>query len=255
VGGDFCVLGDDVYIVGDELANRYKALMKELGVEINMSKSITAPNVAEFAGKVILQSDILVPYKWRQTSLKSVRDFLVMWGMEAIPLLPRHLRDWATLVGSMPEPLGLGYNPDGLPLDLRVLGLWSLYCDTDVPALSMDKVSLADVLKAMPEGSTLRYDTESAISRPVRLPLKDLCHYLTAEDLRAFYQMLIDKGSISRDMAVEDIRGFGYNIEPTPSPFEKDIRDIEAMKASKKLVDISKQNLMNRIMFILFSSD
>lgn len=255
LGGDFCVLGDDVYIVGDELANGYKSMMKDLGVGINLSKSIVSPNVAEFAGKVILQSDILVPYKWRQVSMSSVRDFLKMWGMEAIPLLPRHLRDWATLLGGLPEPLGLGFNPDGLPMDLRILGLWSLYLDEEFPALSKETVSLASVLSGLPEGSALRYDTESAITRPVKLPLYELKPYLNENDLRAFLQHLLDQGLVSLDTASSLARKFGYLPDEIELPFDEDMRSKGAEMYAKSLVNLSRTNLWNRIAIMLQSLD
>ena len=49
---DYAVLGDDIIIANDLVAQSYKALMNDLGVEINMTKSHHG-NVAEFAKRWI----------------------------------------------------------------------------------------------------------------------------------------------------------------------------------------------------------
>jgi hypothetical protein len=244
-GGSFLVLGDDVVIFGDNLAKAYKHLLNDLGVSINLSKSITSDIVAEFAGNIILKSDMLAPYKWRQTSFESMRDFLVMWGIEGIPLLPRYLRDWAMLLASLPEPVGLGYNPLGISLDIRVMGLLHLYEEKDLPALSEDSVSLADVLRAMPGGSKLSYNTESGISRPVRVPIRRLISILSVEDLRATMKYLVDKGDCTRDRAIEITRDMGFipDSDVLPLDFDFNARDM-----AEKLVEQQKIALWSNIL-------
>jgi hypothetical protein len=45
----YAVLGDDVVIANDEVASSYLEVMKDLGVKINLSKSIISKDIAEFA--------------------------------------------------------------------------------------------------------------------------------------------------------------------------------------------------------------
>lgn len=48
---DYCVLGDDIVIANDKVAAEYLKLMKLLGVDINLSKSLNSTSFAEFAKK------------------------------------------------------------------------------------------------------------------------------------------------------------------------------------------------------------
>jgi len=46
---DYCILGDDVVIRNDAVAQAYFNLMSALGVSINLSKSVNSNDFAEFA--------------------------------------------------------------------------------------------------------------------------------------------------------------------------------------------------------------
>jgi hypothetical protein len=48
---DYALLGDDIVIRHKDVADNYLELMKALGLEINMSKSVVSPVFAEFAKK------------------------------------------------------------------------------------------------------------------------------------------------------------------------------------------------------------
>jgi hypothetical protein len=48
---DYAVLGDDLVIANDDVASFYLEVCKDLGVEINLSKSIISNDIAEFAKK------------------------------------------------------------------------------------------------------------------------------------------------------------------------------------------------------------
>jgi len=45
----YCILGDDVVIRNDLVADEYYKLMSALGVSINLSKSVNSTEFAEFA--------------------------------------------------------------------------------------------------------------------------------------------------------------------------------------------------------------
>jgi len=48
---DYAILGDDIVIANDDVAKSYLELMSNLGVSINLSKSVVSKNIAEFAKK------------------------------------------------------------------------------------------------------------------------------------------------------------------------------------------------------------
>jgi hypothetical protein len=50
---DYCILGDDIVIRNEKVADQYRVLMDVLGVSINMSKSIISSDFAEFAKRWI----------------------------------------------------------------------------------------------------------------------------------------------------------------------------------------------------------
>lgn len=55
---DYALLGDDIVIANDSVARAYHALMtEELGVDINLSKSLVSSDTFEFA-KQIIKGDI-----------------------------------------------------------------------------------------------------------------------------------------------------------------------------------------------------
>jgi hypothetical protein len=55
----FAVVGDDVSIFDDKIAKEYYDTMTDLGVDINLEKSVTSNEVSEFCKKVILPSAVL----------------------------------------------------------------------------------------------------------------------------------------------------------------------------------------------------
>jgi hypothetical protein len=50
---DYCILGDDIVIYHDNVAEQYSKIMESLGLELNPSKSVISPDFAEFA-KVLI---------------------------------------------------------------------------------------------------------------------------------------------------------------------------------------------------------
>jgi hypothetical protein len=48
---DYALLGDDIVIKNDKVAQQYLSLMNALGVSINLSKSVISKDFAEFASR------------------------------------------------------------------------------------------------------------------------------------------------------------------------------------------------------------
>jgi len=133
----FYVLGDDVIILDDALSELYKRELDLLGVEISEPKSLTSNVMAEFTGRIITKDLVHVPVKWRNISPDNWIDFLRQTGPNGIDLLPRHIRHVAKAVSSLPEPLGFGWNPEGVSVVERLGDLLEVYLraglDTPLP--------------------------------------------------------------------------------------------------------------------------
>jgi hypothetical protein len=67
----FRVLGDDVVIAHDGVAERYKTTVSLLGIPISWNKTHTSDSYAEFAGASITRSIILRPGKWSTPNKKN----------------------------------------------------------------------------------------------------------------------------------------------------------------------------------------
>lgn len=117
----FFILGDDVVIMSDDLYERYISVMKRLECPISASKSISSSEIAEFAGKIITQDDVILQLKWRHVSDDSFLDTMRNLGPTAISLLRPRQKKICKLLMEVPDFMGgLGYNPHGLPLAERV---------------------------------------------------------------------------------------------------------------------------------------
>ena len=217
----FFVVGDDVIILDDDLAHLYQQTMEDLGIPISKSKSIASDILAEFVGEVITHDYIFKPVKWRQVSTKSFSDFIKIWGYEAIPLLPRHLRAVAYAYAEAPEPVGLGINPKGKSLNERMDLLMDLFLDTFVPPLERardEQESFRSLYKFMSESSWLIDETPHSVyevsfiprfGRPAQ-PKIDLLtelafhEFLSDEDITEYVRYLVKKGTLQ----VESIKSF-----------------------------------------------
>lgn len=59
----FCVIGDDIVISNQGVADMYSSVMTSCGVDVNMEKSITSNTLSEFAGKLITKDSIIPSIK------------------------------------------------------------------------------------------------------------------------------------------------------------------------------------------------
>lgn len=116
----FRVLGDDIIIRGDALAQRYLDVLRYLDIPISVDKTIRSTSLAEFAGKIVTKDGILASVKWREASDRSFVDFVRNIGPSAKLLLRPRQRKVVDFLSVLPEPHGFGWNPHGLPASLRV---------------------------------------------------------------------------------------------------------------------------------------
>jgi hypothetical protein len=122
---EFFVLGDDVVILDEQLAQDYLQMMMFLGCPVSLPKTISSNSLCEFAGKVITSSKVIPQLKWRDVSDDSFLDIAKLLGPRSISLFkPRQVKVIKQL-SIVPDFLGgLGWNPLGLPLEDRVQAAW-----------------------------------------------------------------------------------------------------------------------------------
>jgi hypothetical protein len=115
------ILGDDVVIWDDSVAEEYKRVLGLLGCPIALEKSISSELVAEFAGRVIQKDSILHGLKYGDENhdnsfLEQVKNM----GPRTIRYLLPKQRQVARWLSEAAEPIGFGYNPRGLPYRERL---------------------------------------------------------------------------------------------------------------------------------------
>lgn len=117
----YVLLGDDVVIFDDALAAAYKGFLTDCGVPISTTKTIVSERIAEFAGRVITPDKVVSTYKWRgRCSDNNFLDICKALGPRSLGMLRPRQRFIAEVLGWIPEPFGLGWNPQGLPYSQRV---------------------------------------------------------------------------------------------------------------------------------------
>jgi hypothetical protein len=108
------ILGDDIIIVDDELARLYKDFIRNIGVEVSESKTITSSILAEFAGYIIFKKKYFKPTKVPRDGLSVNALISYIQTMGSNPLPKYHpLYEVADLMTTLPEPYGAGFNPRG----------------------------------------------------------------------------------------------------------------------------------------------
>jgi len=117
----FYILGDDVVILDEKLAQCYISLLGMLHCPVSTSKTIVSSKLCEFAGKVITEKSVIPQYKWRIVSDDSFLDTCRNIGPRAIRLLRKRQRQVVEKISSLPECLGgFGWNPNGESLETRL---------------------------------------------------------------------------------------------------------------------------------------
>jgi hypothetical protein len=115
----FFVLGDDVIILDDHLAIRYKKWLSVVGVTISEQKTFSSNTVGQFAGKTYTPYGAFWVPKWVEFTKDNVIDVCAWWYPGLSEVFPKD-RKTIDRVLSLPSPLGNGWNPTGLSLDDRL---------------------------------------------------------------------------------------------------------------------------------------
>jgi hypothetical protein len=118
--GEFYILGDDVVILDSMLYMKYREALRVMECPVSESKTLESGQVAEFRSVVFLPYDTIPQYKWRIPSDDSFLDILRLFP-QLYPLLKPRQRKVVDLISGLPVELGgLGWNPKGLPLSVRL---------------------------------------------------------------------------------------------------------------------------------------
>jgi len=119
------VLGDDIVIFDKDVAREYLAIMKDLGVDINLTKSLVSKDTFEFAKRVIaLKGNLsMVSFKELDVSMASLDALSLMISkfseVTIKPSVILRLRGYGyRVLSTFTAPL------ERLPLHLRHLVLW-----------------------------------------------------------------------------------------------------------------------------------
>jgi hypothetical protein len=152
----YAVLGDDVVIADTVVAKEYLRLMKEIGVDISIHKSLVGRDSLEFAKRVLVRGSWVTPIPLREAALASIY-------VPALVELVHRLADYRPRLSSIAKALGFGYKAISrlsrpvYRLSGRLQGLvLALYAPSTVPYGTEDWVSFFRLVG--PEGALdLRY--------------------------------------------------------------------------------------------------
>jgi len=110
------VLGDDIVIFNTKVAQRYLVIMKDLGVKINLVKSVVSKDTFEFAKRIIHRDSNLSPASFKELDVAS----LSLEG--ALLLFNKFNAEWS--ISSFVKYRGYGYKALGsLNNDLAKLAM------------------------------------------------------------------------------------------------------------------------------------
>lgn len=116
----YVLLGDDIVIFDDALHDFYRESLLKLGCPISVSKCISSNVISEFAGRVIHKDDLFILGKWRTINDDNFVDIARSLGRLSLTIFPKKYRKILKLISWLPEPVGFGWNPEGLPLSVRL---------------------------------------------------------------------------------------------------------------------------------------
>lgn len=136
---DWVIVGDDIVLGSQELASLYSYLMQSIGCKISAQKSIVnSKRVAEFVGHLVVDGKAIKLPKWRNITNDNFLDLAKTFGPKIADIFPPHLSYVLRKISHLPEPLGLGWNPEGIPIEVRLDGWWDEYLSPHILPLPDD---------------------------------------------------------------------------------------------------------------------
>jgi hypothetical protein len=156
----YAIVGDDCTIMDWTVAERYRAVMDSWGVPVSVDKTLMSESTGEFLGRLITKDKIVQGFKWKgRLSDESFVDFARNFGPRSLICMRARQRRVIGYIADLPEPIGLGWNPLGIPLEERL-----------TPAIERafaSDVRLRTFSRRAARSSRLHYLSEDLSSRPV----------------------------------------------------------------------------------------
>jgi len=115
----FFVLGDDVIILDDDLAAKYKKWLKTVDISMSVAKSFSSTEVGQFAGKTYTPYGSFWTPKWVAITKENILDVHAWWYRGLSSWFPKD-RELIDQVLALPAPYGNGWNPKGQKLSERL---------------------------------------------------------------------------------------------------------------------------------------
>jgi len=196
----FYILGDDVVILDDLLAARYREVLASWKVKVSETKSFTSSNIAQFAGKYYTSKGSFWIPKWVPFTRDNLIDMEAWWYSGLTKGLPDH--SLITWVLSLPSPYGIGRNPTGIPLDQRfttqfvveILDRQQRRLEEGKPSTTrVDLPALIDTQTGLDQGSKYALERMLAAGGEVLHPSGLLSGYNqspTGDSLENFYPLM-----------------------------------------------------------------
>jgi len=120
----YAILGDDVAIWDNHVHNMYISFLEKRGVPISKQKCFSSKLLAEFAGRTITPNQIYVGHRY---GLLNDRNVISLAKEVGAGILNSCNNDFQFRVIKtlcrLPEPVGLGCNDEGRPLEERIIPL------------------------------------------------------------------------------------------------------------------------------------
>lgn len=188
---DFFVLGDDVIILNKNLSLAYESALKDLDVPYSPDKTISSKNFGEFTGRIVLPDKVFPILKWKTLKPDNYLDTVKNWGIASLTLLPKKVRPYVKVIASLPEPWGVGYNPEGVSLEERFSRVGDLLDqETNIGYLA----SYRDLVYEYYKYSNIKY-TKTDLSK--NLSLADTADQAYQTVLRKYIPVLEDHFMVS----------------------------------------------------------
>jgi hypothetical protein len=110
------VVGDDIVISDDRLANAYHQFMvDQCKVKINLEKSMISDRFTSFCGKILTAQGEIPAVKIRPIKTEaSLAQKISFYGAKSIPFFSKEMRKFGKRV-TMPYPFGYGVKPHDIP--------------------------------------------------------------------------------------------------------------------------------------------
>lgn len=113
------VIGDDIVIWDNGVAESYRSLAKDLGLIISEDKSIVSQHVCEMCSKVILPSGVYEKKKLKESlSPGAILKDIEYYGLSFVQNLNKEYKHLVDYLMQVPKPSGLGRGMEAIMSDL-----------------------------------------------------------------------------------------------------------------------------------------